>query len=113
MAYHHIRVISDVMPYVFSINKTMLISVDDVIGPEAAPVDGVLVVCLALVVTRVFLGRGIDLHLRLDCVVTRSPFVYLQAIRLSKDAFWCRMYQGPLAIILSHIISNEDASQFT
>jgi hypothetical protein len=49
--------------YRWQVTLVVLAVVNDVVRPEAPPVDSVLVVGLTFVVTRVLLGSRVDLHL--------------------------------------------------
>ena len=55
-----------------------LFELERVVGAEALHVHGVLVVGLALVVARVHLRRGVDLHLALDVVGLLQVLVQLK-----------------------------------
>lgn len=57
--------------------RTRLIRDHDVIRSEAPTIDGILIIRLALIVSRILLRRRIDLHFRLYRVVTDGPFVHL------------------------------------
>ena len=59
------------------------VDVEGVVGSESAPVDGVLVVGLALVEAGVLLRGRIDLHFGLDAVLAHSVLVHLHGHRNS------------------------------
>ena len=56
------------------------VDVECVVCAEAAPFDGVLVVGLAFVESRVLLRGRIDLHLRLDAVLADLVLVHLSRL---------------------------------
>lgn len=60
--------------------RRCLIRDHDIVRSEAPAIDGILIICLTLIVSSVFLRRRIDLHFRLYRVVTNGPLVHL-AIR--------------------------------
>lgn len=57
--------------------RTRLIRDHDVVRSEAPTIDSILIVRLALVISRVLLRRRIDLHFRLYRVVADRPLVHL------------------------------------
>lgn len=59
-----------------------LIRDHDVVRPKAPTINGILIVRLTLIVSRILLRRRIDFHFRLYRVVANRPFVYLQILNI-------------------------------
>lgn len=58
--------------------RTRLIRDHDVVRSEAPTIDGILIIRLTFIVSRVLLRRRINLHFRLYRVVADGPLVHLE-----------------------------------